>query len=83
MNDAARKKVWKRIMEIWSTNREAVGAMTKQDLRDAVNAADQHVSDDAASYNSDLPQPFRAEATTAQKSFVLQCVLEGRVEAGV
>ena len=46
-------------------------AFTKADLRAALDATDAWVDSNAASFNSALPQPFRGQATTAQKTLLL------------
>lgn len=48
-----------------------LGAVSKPDLRAAVDATDSWIDANAASFNTALPQPFRGEATAAQKTFLL------------
>lgn len=48
--------------------------MSKSDLVAAVNAADQWCTDNASSYNTALPVPFRTTATAAQKAALLSFV---------
>lgn len=55
----------------------------KSDLRAAVNAADQWVSDNAASFNSALPATYRTNATSAQKALLLVWVVTKRFLTGV
>jgi len=55
----------------------------KADLRAAVNAVDDWVDTNAAAYNTALPQPFRGDATAAQKALVLQFVVSKRFDTGV
>lgn len=67
---------------IWAENmRQGMcpGAITKPDLRAAVNAADDWIDSSAANFNAALPQPFRGAATTDQKYLLLMCVLERRM----
>ena len=56
---------------------------TKQELRAALNAADQWVSDNQASYVAALPQPFRGQSTTSQKARLLTFVISKRFLEGV
>jgi hypothetical protein len=56
---------------------------TKDVLREAVNAVDQWVSDNAASYNAALPAAFRSTASAAQKAFILVLVVTRRHLKGV
>lgn len=44
---------------------------TKADLRAAINACDTWIDANAASFNTSLPQPFRGQATAAQKTLLL------------
>ncbi len=83
MTDNQRAAVWREIMERLSAAREPLGAMTKQELRDAVNNTDTWVSSNAASYNTSLPTAFKNNATAGQKTQLLQLVLKGRMAAGV
>lgn len=57
--------------------------LTKLDLRAALDAADQWVSDNASSYNTALPQPARAALSAAQKARLLALVLHYRFLKGV
>lgn len=65
--DVDRNRVWRWFMR---RNTEACG-FTKTDLRSAVDATDQWIDANAASFNTALPQPFRGQATTAQKTLLL------------
>lgn len=44
--------------------------VTKAELRAAVDATDQWIDDNQASYNTALPQPFRSQATLVQKTLL-------------
>lgn len=57
-------------------------ATIKADLRAAIDAADQWVSDNAASFNTALPQPARGQLTAAQKSRLLVAVVSKRFLSG-
>lgn len=61
----------------------AFGALSKQDLRAAVDAADQWCSDNAASFNSALPQPTRGVLTTVQKARLLAWIVLKRHKVGI
>lgn len=47
---------------------------TRAQLKATVDAVDQWCSDNAASFNSALPQPFRGQATAQQKAALLASV---------
>lgn len=74
MSDAGRVEVHAQL------NREIPGAIAvnKAELRAAVNAADQWVSDNAASFNAALPAAARNGLTAAQKAWLLSGVLAHR-----
>lgn len=68
------QRIWRGLMRYWSNLRETVN-VTKEELQSAVNAADTWVDNNAASYNSALPLPFRTAASTQQKSLLLVAVV--------
>jgi hypothetical protein len=70
-----RLRIWRGLMRYWSSLRETISGITKADLKAAVDAADQWIDDNAASYNNTLPQPFRGNATQSQKSLLLVAVV--------
>jgi hypothetical protein len=47
-----------------------VGVLTKAELRAAIDATDQWIEDNQASYNTAIPQPARAELSTQQKTLI-------------
>jgi hypothetical protein len=49
--------------------------LTKADLLAAVNAADDWRNTNATAYNTALPDPFKTNATAAQKSMLLCYVI--------
>jgi hypothetical protein len=65
-----------------SSDRESV-SVTKTVLRQAVDAADQWVSDNSQSFNNALPAGFRSTATAAQKARLLMLVLQVRYRSNV
>jgi hypothetical protein len=48
----------------------ALGALTKAELRAAVDATDQWIDGNAAAYNAALPQPARGVLTADQKTLL-------------
>jgi len=56
-------------MRDWPTN---IGwpAVTKPELRAAVDATDDWIEANQAGFNAALPQPFRGAATVPQKTFL-------------
>jgi hypothetical protein len=57
-------------------------SIVKADLRAAVNAIDQFLSDNAAAINSAIPQPARGALSTTQKALILMFVIEHRYLSG-
>ena len=53
-------------------------AMTKVDIRAAVNAVDDWVNTNATAFNTAIPQPARAQLTTRQKALLLLFVVDRR-----
>jgi len=82
LTDEQRATIWSRYMSDLSSEREQIATITKADLRDAVDAADQWVSDNAASYNTALPDAARTNLTADQKSRLLTFVVTKRFQEG-
>lgn len=57
-------------------------SLTKAELRAALNAADDWLSSNAASFNAALPQPARGSLTAGQKASLLMYVARQRRESG-
>lgn len=49
----------------------AFAGITKPDLKAAVDATDDWIEANSASFNAALPQPFRGAASSPQKTFLL------------
>lgn len=58
-------------------------AVTKVDLKAALDGVDDWVNANAASLNAAIPQPARANLTAAQKARLLVWVVRKRFETGV
>lgn len=79
MTSSQRADCWLKIMR--SLNNGV--AVIKPELRAAVDATDQWISDNAASFNSALPVEARTKLTARQKAHLLAVVLESRFREGV
>jgi hypothetical protein len=77
------------MVELDATNRERVWrwfmrrntdpcSFTKADLRAAIDACDTWIEANQAAFNTALPQPFRGQATAAQKTLMFCFVAERR-----
>lgn len=78
LDEADRQRVWRGAMRYlpfgWSG--------LKADLRAAVDATDNWIDGNQASYNSALPQPFRGAASDVQKTILFCAVALARVGIG-
>lgn len=81
LSDPDRVSVWTLLMMALSLARESI-ALSKPDLREAVDAADTWANSNAASYNSALPLEARTNLTAAQKARLLALVILKRHEKG-
>lgn len=79
LSDADRAAEWAELMRDLSAAGEPC-AVTKADLRAALNAADTWVDDNAASFNAAIPQPARGALTASQKARLLMRVVRRRYE---
>lgn len=70
------------LMNDFSQRRSVLAPLTKADLRAAVDAADQWVSDNAAAFNAALPVAARGALTAAQKSHLLTAAIQARFASG-
>jgi hypothetical protein len=76
--DADRAACMADMMRDLSAERESIGAITKADLRAALNAIDDYMNTNAATMNLAIPQPARAQLTTAQKARLYTAVIRYR-----
>lgn len=67
----------------WMRDADFPPTLLKVDLRAAVDAVDDWVDANAASYNTALPTAFRTSATAAQKAKLLMFVVSKRFNIGV
>jgi len=79
--DSDRQRIWRGVMRLWSATRDPLPAMLKTDIKAAVDATDQWIEDNQASYNTALPIAFRTNATLAQKTLLFCAVAAMRVSA--
>jgi len=74
------------LIDLWADwmrqNRETI-TITKTDLKAAVDATDQWVSDNSVSYNNALPAAAKAGLSSPQKASLLSYVLAKRYSSGV
>lgn len=65
-----------------SLAREGFGALVKADIQAAVNAVDDWVVSNAASFNTAIPVAARTALTPAQKARLLAYVVKRRYDVG-
>lgn len=82
LTDQQRKDARHDYWEELSRLREAL-AIDVVDGKATIDAVDQWISDNQASYNSALPLPFRTAATASQKARLLSLVMAFRFKLGV
>jgi hypothetical protein len=82
LSTTIRQQIWRGLMRYWSAQLEAVG-VNKTALQAAVNAADDWIDTNSASYNSALPIAFRTNVTAAQKALLLSAVCLARFNVPV
>lgn len=77
LSDNNRIDIWAEVMREMSSNNDTI-SFTKQEFRAAINAIDQWVDDNAASFNAAIPQPVRGALTAKQKAGLLNSVIQKR-----
>lgn len=77
LSSEQRAKIRSRMAQRLSAANEACG-LTRADFLAAVNATDQWIDDNAATYNSAIPQPARGVLTAAQKAELFSIVALAR-----
>ena len=76
-----RRALWAELMQELSRDGQTV-AITKGDLRAAVDALDTWLDTNASTINTAIPQPARGALTTAQKARMLMFVVRARYAGG-
>lgn len=79
LTDPERAALWAEFMRL-TENISATGAMTKADLRAAINAVDDWADSNASAFNLAIPQPARGLLSARQKAALLVFVTKRRWE---
>lgn len=82
MTSPQRAEVHAEVMRDLSRETEPCSC-NKPNLRAALDAIDQWVSDNAAAFNSAIPLPARTQLTASQKARLLMVVVGKRFKVGV
>ncbi len=77
--EADRTTIWSHFMKICSSLSEKLN-LTKSDVKEAVDAADQWVEDNQTSYNDALPLAARTNLNSRQKARLLMEIVKRRYE---
>jgi len=80
LSPSDRLLTYQRYISDLCARREPLAALLKPELRAAVNAIDDWVDANAASFNAAIPQPARAQLTNTQKADLLVYVVRRRFE---
>ena len=81
LTEDARESLWAEFMSAASARRESFGALSKQELRAAVDAMDVWFDKAVASFNEAFPLPARKELSTKQRIKLFFYVVKKRWEA--
>jgi len=73
--------LWAEVMSAASARRESFGALSKEELREAIDALDMWVDKALASFLSAVPAPAREALSTKQQFKLLFAVVKKRLEA--
>ena len=79
LSEGDRQNLWAKYMEDASGRRDGIG-LTKAQLRAAIDAADDWVDSNRASFNGALPAAAQSNLTAAQKAEILMYVVRRRWE---
>lgn len=80
LTDSDRKEIWTKFMSDVSAREEKFGAVNKHQIKDLIDAVDQWISDNLASFNSALPEPAKTQLTGKQKFEIFMAVAQRRWE---
>jgi hypothetical protein len=74
LSNADRLACWAEVMRDVTNINGAAGAVSKADLRAAIDATDQWIDDNATSYNQALPATVRTAFSAKQKAILYSIV---------
>ena len=82
LTNTDRQQLWAEFMRFSSTIREELG-LSKSELRAAVDATDQWIGDNQASFNNALPVASKAALSQKQKVRLFRAVAQKRFDVEV
>ncbi len=74
LSNSIKQDIWAKFMRALSDRRDTIGGLNKSDLRAAVDATDQWINDNAASFNTALPLEARSAMSARQKAWLFMLV---------
>jgi hypothetical protein len=80
LSNADRIAIWAEFMRLQENINGSGGAISKADLRAAIDAVDQWCEDNTSSFNTAIPLPARTSLSARQKSALLRYVTFRRWE---
>jgi hypothetical protein len=80
LSDDIREGIWSDFMQ---TVPGTIGACTKADLRDAVNALDDWITNSAPTLDQGIPEPARSALDPHQKTKMFLLIVEKRYAEGM
>jgi hypothetical protein len=80
LSDDIRENIWSDFMQ---TVPGTIGACTKADLRDAVNALDDWITNSAPTLDQGIPEPARSALDPHQKTKMFLLIVEKRYAEGM
>lgn len=79
LTNTQRREIWMEYQEEISRLLETIN-ISKSELKAAVDAIDQWIEDNSASFNQAIPLPARTELTARQKIRIFAAILKKRFE---
>jgi hypothetical protein len=80
---SAREKIWGEFNHDLSVDNSPVGSVTKQDLRAAVDALDDWITNSAPTLDEGIPEPARSALTPHQKTRLFMLIVAERYAEGM
>jgi len=81
LTEQAKLSLWAEVMSAASARRESFGALSKEELREAINALDVWLDEALASFASAVPAAVREALSTKQQFKLLFAVVKKPLEA--
>jgi hypothetical protein len=81
LTEQAKLSLWAEVMSAASARRESIGALSKEELREAIDALDVWLDEAVASFFSAVPAAACEALSTKQQFKLLFAVVKKRLEA--